>query len=164
MIFSLFSLLYVNTIKSYNSSVIFTFAWKENLRSNLKIVCMKKRNLFKISLLGVLLTGFTFTACEYQFVEPEQIILPDDPISFATEIQPVFNSKCNTCHTVTSPVLTDGNAYQNLMSGGYIDLNNPESSVIYVKVSSGHPGGSSAFNSTERAILLKWIQEGAENN
>ena len=120
---------------------------------------MKKSLLF---ILGVVFVSIS--ACEYNYIEPVEVELPDDPVSFAEQIEPIFQDKCATCHATTNPVLTTGDAYDNLIDGNYIDTENPEASSLYTKVDEGHPGGNSALNATELALILKWIEEGAENN
>ncbi|MBU8891680.1 MAG: hypothetical protein KOO66_02825 [Bacteroidales bacterium] len=127
----------------------------------------------KKSLLIILGLVFIFiTSCEYKIVEPivrELPELPDDPddpadpISFSAQIEPVFQDKCISCHSITNPVLITGSAYDNLINGGYINTNDPESSELFVKVYLGHPG-SNPYTPLELAYLLKWIEEGAENN
>lgn len=120
---------------------------------------MKKTLLF---ILGVVFVSIS--ACEYNYIEPVEVELPDEPVSFAQQIDPIFQDKCVACHATTKPVLTEGDSYDNLINGNYIDTENPESSDLYVKVNEGHPNANSALNATELALLLKWIEEGAENN
>ena len=119
---------------------------------------MKKSFLL---IVGVLL--LSFTSCEYKFVDPIEVTITE-PVSFSQQIEPVFQSKCVTCHSSRSPILTTGNAYNNLIDGNFINLEVPESSLIYEQLSGGHPGGNNAFSAEELALLLKWIQDGAENN
>jgi len=85
------------------------------------------------------------------------------PISFSEEIEPIFQDNCITCHTNTNPNLTSGNAYNNLINGGYINTDNTESSSLYTKITSGHPTAGT-LNQTEIRLILTWIQEGAQNN
>jgi mono/diheme cytochrome c family protein len=87
------------------------------------------------------------------------IDIPDE-VSFATEIQPIFNSKCATCHTATAPVLTAGNSYNALINGNYINTTDPAASEIVVKTNTGHGG----LTPGEKALLLAWITDGAQNN
>lgn len=123
---------------------------------------MKTKNII-IVLSVFFAVAITITSCEYKFVEPIEIELPDDPISFSVQIEPVFQEKCITCHASTSPVLTTGNAYSSLINGNYINTEAPEDSELYKKVSEGHPG-SNSLSAEELALLLKWIEEGAEDN
>lgn len=45
---------------------------------------------------------------------------PDDPISFANDIQPIFDLRCTRCHQPPNPTggldLTQGNSYNNLVN------------------------------------------------
>lgn len=125
---------------------------------------MKNKKLNKWHLLNVLFIALIFSSCQWVTIEPVEIQLPDEPVKFSVDIQSVFTNKCIACHASTSPILTEGNAYNNLVNGGFIDTENPASSEIYLQTTSGHPGGSSSFSATENALLLKWIEEGAQNN
>lgn len=122
-----------------------------NLKSKLVLIC------------SALLVAF-FTSCEYEVVQPEAIELPpeDEPISFSETIEPIFTSKCAACHISRSPVLTKGNVY-NSLTNGYIDTDTPANSSVYRKISSGHPSGNPT-TATENAFILRWIEEGAQNN
>ena len=80
----------------------------------------------KKSLLIIL--GFvliTITSCEYKYIEPLVIELPDEPVSFSQQIDPIFQDQCITCHASTSPILTSGNAYNSLINGNYINTTAP---------------------------------------
>lgn len=104
-------------------------------------------------------------ACEYDYIPEEEIVLPtpdpDDPISFETQIEPIFQSKCISCHDSKKPILTTGVAYTNLTSGDYINISNPTDSKIYKKSKDGH---GATMSSAELDLLLIWIQEGAKDN
>lgn len=119
-----------------------------------------KRSLLIV--LGIIF--ISISSCEYKYIDPIEVELPDEPISFSNQIETVFQKKCTTCHASQSPILTTGNAYNSLIDGGYINIDAPESSGLYEKVSNSHPGGNSNLSAEERAIILKWINEGAENN
>lgn len=80
--------------------------------------------------------------------------------SFATDIEPMFQTKCMPCHATNSPVLTTGNAYGSLTNGGYIDTDNPTQSKLYLKITTGH----GQLAPSEIANILKWIKESALDN
>jgi|GEM_PF-951794 len=87
------------------------------------------------------------------------------PISFASNLQPFFTASCVSCHGGTSPAaglrLENGVAYDNLINGGYIDLANPTNSLLYQKLN----GSMSQYvTSSEKQMVLTWIQQGALNN
>jgi len=118
---------------------------------------MKKNLLFTLGLFLIILTS-----CEYKYIDPIEVELTD--ISFSSQIEPVFQKKCVGCHATQRPVLTTGDAYDNLIDGNFVNTDAPESSRLYEKVSGGHYGGDNTLSPTEQAILLIWIQEGAVNN
>jgi len=114
----------------------------------------------------LLITGLIFIAvssCEYKNIEPIEVELPDEEVSFTQQIQPIFDDKCVSCHSSTNPVLSAGDAYNNLIQGNYVNTEDPEASNIYQKMLDEHPAGNS-MSATERALLLKWIEEGAQDN
>lgn len=104
-------------------------------------------------------------SCEYDYIPEEEIILPtpdpDNPISFETQIEPIFQSKCISCHDSKKPVLVTGSAFDNLSNGEYINTNEPSESKVYKKSKDGHGNNMS---SQELNLLLLWIQEGAKDN
>ncbi len=99
----------------------------------------------------------------------DQRVLPDpvSNVSFSRDLQPLFNSKCaiSACHEGGSiPLnLSATVAYDELISGNYIDTASPAGSKLYVKISPGESMEQYANNS-DRAKVLKWIEEGAMNN
>jgi hypothetical protein len=114
-----------------------------------------------------LFTGFlVWQSCQYDWVEAEPVD-PDQTVSFAEKIVPIFEAKCNAgvCHDDggKDPVLTPANAYNSLINGGYVDTTTPGSSGIYTSMA---PGGSMS-NYCEKAdadLVLIWIQQGALDN
>jgi len=121
---------------------------------------MKLKHFIKF--ISILTLVFT-VSCEFETIEPIDIDITD-PISFSTELQPIFDAKCITCHSSTKPVLTSAVSYNNLINGDYININDPEDSELYEKVADGHPGGNNSLTAEEMAKLLKWIEDGAEDN
>ena len=103
-------------------------------------------------------------ACEYDYIVediPPIIIDPVNPISFSTQVEPIFQSKCIGCHDSRTPILVTGSAFSNLTNGGYINIANPQESEIYKRSTDGH---GQNMSSQERLLLLTWITEGAEDN
>jgi len=104
------------------------------------------------------------TGCEYDHPVPEPL---PDVVSFSGDIMPYFNASCNFsgCHNTggEAPDLTADFAYGALMDGNYINLENPEESLLYTKVATG---GSMAPYSTpgNTALVLAWIKAGALDN
>ena len=86
-------------------------------------------------------------------------IEPKDEISYSADMQPFFDLKCVSCHSgSTPPNLSAPGSYDDLINNNYIDLDNPEQSLLYTKI---NVGGSMAqyASSAERAMTLQWIQE-----
>lgn len=92
------------------------------------------------------------------------------PVSFASDIVPIFNSSCNTsgCHSAgsKSPDLTIANAYNSLIGGNFVNKDDPQSSLLYQwmtgKKSTPMPVGG--INKDFNALVLAWIKQGAQNN
>jgi len=125
---------------------------------------MKKRFLRLLFLSGTLLT--LLTACEYDYIvpTPPPPVIENDTISFLSDIQPIFDAKCISCHSNSQkPLLTTGNSYNALMTGNYVVAESPETSSLYTKCK---PGGSMApYTSSDRLLLIyRWINAGAKND
>jgi hypothetical protein len=117
------------------------------------------RSVFAALLLVSSVAGF-YSCEKYQFTPPA--VDPSATWHFQTDIQPIFNSNCVTCHGGSrSPDLREGKSYQSLTKGGYVSLP-AESSKLYSKIS----GDSHLSRSTEaeRLKILYWITQGAQNN
>jgi hypothetical protein len=113
-------------------------------------------------LVGVLLTTLSI-GCESEKILPlDPDDLPDE-INFSAHITPIFSSKCSQCHyDQTPPDLSPANAYLNLTSGGYINIESPEKSEIYTVITTGNM--AQYASESDRAFILKWIQQGALDN
>lgn len=121
-----------------------------------------KRTLFCALCFSV----FFINSCEWVTIEPivPDLPPPDEVISFSAEIQPIFTSKCVGCHPPTKGLdLTDGNAYNSINNENYINSTTPSESLIYKKPD---PNGthSAKYSITESALVLRWIEEGSQNN
>lgn len=118
------------------------------------------------SALILFLALYSATSCTYHINENEPVEVPDS-VFFSSDIIPIFNARCNNpgCHSANAipPDLTAANAYNSLTLFGYVDTENPESSVLYRAIA---PGGSMEALATnqDRALILKWIEQGAQNN
>ena len=108
-------------------------------------------------LIGILV--MSLSACEkYIILKP----VIEEGVSFLTQIQPIFDDKCISCHAGNRPPdLSIGNSYDALINDGYIDLVNPESSSLYTKLRESHDGRATE---EEKLLILQWITEGALNN
>lgn len=130
-----------------------------------------KKSIFYII---VLILGVVFvTSCEYDFVERDEVVVPvpdpDNPISFADEIAPIFTNSnyCTACHDAggESPNLEAGSSYASLTDGGFINTTNPTESTLITLI--GPSSGDHAwkkFTSSQVEKILQWISEGALEN
>jgi hypothetical protein len=102
-----------------------------------------------------------FSSCEkYSYTPPA--VDPNTTWHFQTDIQPIFNSNCVSCHGGTqSPNLSAGKSYLALTKGSYVSAP-AESSRLYKQMnSSSHISRSTE---TDRLKVLYWITQGALNN
>ena len=129
---------------------------------------MKKRSLFLILVLFTL----AISSCKYNFIVPIEEEVPEDiipgnqPVSYATQIQPIFTAKCIECHKSggTAPNLVAGSSYNQVVPAN-VNLTKPEESDIYAfaaPTTTKHAWKK--YNSSEANLVLTWIKEGAKNN
>ena len=114
---------------------------------------------------GILLT--TAASCKYDEVLPFE---PDPTVDvlFSQDIIPIFEGSCisSGCHNGSvAPDLRAANAYDALWTGGYINVGTPEQSELYLWMTDAKgPMPPLGSNATNNALVLQWIQQGAENN
>jgi hypothetical protein len=117
-----------------------------------------KRLLFALVILAA--TG-AFSSCEKYTYNPPAVD-PDATWSLSTDIQPIFNSSCVSCHGgAIPPNLREGQSFNTLTRGGYVDPP-AESSRLYTKLID--PDHAARSTDTEKLKILYWIEQGAENN
>jgi hypothetical protein len=108
----------------------------------------------------LLVTAAIFTSCE----KVKELPIPFDPTAiwhFQSDIQPIFNANCITCHNGSrSPDLRSGKSYSALNKGYLIPP--AETSRIYVKITSSDH--LSRTTDIQKAKILYWIKQGALNN
>ena len=95
--------------------------------------------------------------------EVEVVIPPDQVVSFADDIAPIFVTyNCTQCHKPSgqSPDLTEGNAYNSLVPT-YVSAGNPTDSRFYIQIAIN---GHRSVDAESIALIKKWIEDGAENN
>jgi hypothetical protein len=113
---------------------------------------------------SVLFLFFILSGCEYEKREPVDLSNLPDVVSFSNDIIPVFSNNCIRCHDGSiTPDLTSENAYFDLSSGNYINTDVPENSYLYKKIS-GNGTMAQYADDYNRALILKWIEQGAEEN
>lgn len=111
----------------------------------------------------------SLTGCYYdELVERE---LPANTnVSFATDIQPIFNNDCIACHNGTlDPDLREGFSYDfmTITDPGLIVPNDADGSELYQRlfgIGGGlmPPGGS--LSDIDISLIEAWINQGALNN
>ena len=91
-------------------------------------------------------------------------------VSYANDMQPFFDAKCIACHktNATAPDLSIGVSYGVLISDSdkdgvaYVNTSTPESSSIYTWITTGTM--SNYATAAEADMVLRWIQQGAQDN
>lgn len=123
---------------------------------------MKPYRRIKTIALGLMFYLVFNTGCYYDKVLPPE---PEGTISYSQDMQPFFDAKCVTCHNGSGlPLNLEASvSYSELIFGGYVDTSDPKNSELYKEIS---PGGDMEQHATdtERAMTLKWIEQGAKNN
>ena len=112
--------------------------------------------LFAAVLTGILLFG----SCE-QVVYP----IPElpDTVSYSLDIQPIWDNKCVSCHDGgPDPDLRPDTSYNTLMTGGYVNVDEPAESELMKKLSK--PPHDGRATEMEKQLILQWIEEGAKDN
>ena len=120
------------------------------------------KRLMPVIVIAIIALIMFFSSCEKVVYPPIEIILPDT-VSLSLDIQPIFDSKCNSCHGASrSPDLRDGYSHDALWSGGYVDTANAENSKIIKKLYGGTHNGRATEE--QKQLILEWIAEGAKDN
>jgi hypothetical protein len=104
-----------------------------------------------------------FSSCEkYSFSPPA--VDPNQIWHFQTDIQPIFNTNCVTCHNGVKqfPDLRNGKSYLALTKGGFITLPG-ETSRLYHQMSTNSEHIPRTTD-LEKLKVLSWIKQGALNN
>lgn len=119
----------------------------------------KIRQIVAAVILVLVVAGFT--SCEkYKFTPPA--VDPKTTWKLSTDIQPIFNSNCISCHgAALKPDIREGKSFNALTKGGYVSTP-AESSKLYSTLS----GSSHLSRATDeqRLKILYWITQGALNN
>mgnify|MGYP003331108736 CR=1 FL=1 len=117
-----------------------------------------------------------FSACEKDSGPLIYDSALQDTISFARDIQPIFNANCILCHNQYHPFLNlkDCCSWNELLFTGasapYVDTLSPKESYLYIRVAGtgqappAMPPGGPYLSSDLTAKILRWIEQGARNN
>ncbi len=123
---------------------------------------------FRNGILLVLIAA-VMSSCYYDEVIKVEENIEVGEVTFSVDIIPIFTESCavSGCHNGNvSPNLLPANAYNTLINGNYVNVNDPKNSELYLWVSGKKtlpmpPTGSDA---TINANVLAWIEQGALNN
>jgi mono/diheme cytochrome c family protein len=88
-------------------------------------------------------------------------------VSFAADIQPIFNANCTSCHGGVQNLSLE--SYENLsrgsINGQVIIPGNPEQSRLIQYVAGGYmPYGGPQLSPNQIQMLINWVAVGAPNN
>lgn len=128
---------------------------------------MKKYKLFFFAAVCL----FAFSACSYSFIE--EVELPpidgggngEETVFFSTDVLPIFQSNCVTCHTSRNPVLTESEAYNSIANAKYVNVESPAESYLIQYVGPNSTSHNQRhFTSSQAQIIMTWMAEGAKNN
>jgi hypothetical protein len=139
-----------------------------------------------VSALGVVAIGLAAPACQTTPGMPAPV--PAATVSLGRDIQPVFSSRCTSCHAPGLPtptligiplLLTPGAAFASLVNQRSVqrpDLTlvvpgDPDSSLLWQKVGSDTPPVGDRMPLTgpvlsagQLALIRTWIEQGAQDN
>jgi len=123
---------------------------------------MKIKQLVTL-VIGVLLVGMV--SCEYVTIEPNDPIVVPPGVFFSTQIQPIFTgAKCSDCHSSSNePEFAAGKTWSSLTTGNFINTTSPQESVLYTQLTT-KDSHKNLLTIAQKALILKWIEEGAKNN
>lgn len=107
------------------------------------------------------------------FNTAEEVLLsPEDTVSYAVHVQPIFDVSCTNCHNATHAKLDllPAVSYNQLLYTGfsapYVDTSNAPQSKLYKHLtgvlSIMPPQG--AIATSQQELILKWIEQGALDN
>ncbi len=110
-----------------------------------------------IGLIMLFLSFLTLIACEKTTLKPS--------VSFKDGVQPIFTSKCISCHpSVTKPDLREGNSYKALTDGKFFNTANPTESKLYMKLMPINASHGNKIDASQLLTILSWIEKGANND
>lgn len=130
---------------------------------------MQKSKYIFLAGLAITIMGLLHS-CYYDEVLPEPITTTDQNVSFSKDLVPVFQSSCalSGCHVpgAQHPDLTSSAAYNSLISDNLVNVQDPSSSELYqwVNGAKAQPMPLSGVDPQIAALVLAWIQQGAQNN
>ncbi len=124
------------------------------------MISFKMKNRFLL----LFISAFWLNGC-YSDMINEELLDENTEISFSEDVIPIFKNSCISCHgsDYASPVLTSEKAYESLMSEGYVDTADAESSILIQQLNDDHPY-EGAITDKELQMIVLWIKQGAYDN
>ena len=126
---------------------------------------MKRFIIYSGTVLFIFL-GTVLTGCYKDIITEADPDGPPQPVSFSTELLPIFTKSCALagCHAAGAhtPELTEANAYKSLNNGVYVNTLIPKQSKLYEMVN----GEMSTYipSPIDKRKVFDWIRNGAPNN
>jgi len=120
--------------------------------------------------MGLILTfGIGLSGCYKDVIKPDLPVDPNAPpkqVSYNNELKPLFATNCTESGGHVSgahkPYLAADISYQQIVSGGFVNLILPKESVLYKMIN----GEMQQYipSATDRQKVYDWIRNGAPNN
>jgi hypothetical protein len=121
--------------------------------------------------IGVLLLMLLtlISGCYYDKIEPEPVEPLPTNVSLKSQLVPLFKTNCaaSGCHDAEGshdPSLVENKAYNALLLGNFVNVQNPENSVLYIQVKTDNMPPDKPLSTKEKNLILVWIKEGARDN
>jgi hypothetical protein len=132
---------------------------------------IKKAIVYILGTMSILIIAGCYKAATL-YPNPDDVTLVNKEVSLTSDIIPVFNQSCaiSGCHVSggTSPDLTASKAYNSLINGGFVNIADPKSSKIFMrltgKITPAMPLNGTTNPSNINALVLTWITQQAKNN
>ncbi len=126
-----------------------------------------------IIIILVLINLFVLAGCyKSATLYPSTNTVLSKQVSFSKDILPILTKNCSLsgCHATggQTPDLSATKAFNSLVNGGFIDVSDPQKSVVYMrltgKLTPAMPLNGSSNPSNIDELILTWITEKAPNN
>lgn len=112
----------------------------------------------------ILITGVAGLASCEKYSYTERPVDPNTPWHLSTDIQPIFNANCVTCHGgVQTPDLRTGKSFSALTKGKFVVPGDGVNSILYIQITTNSAHIPRATDQQKLQILY-WINQGALNN
>jgi hypothetical protein len=127
---------------------------------------MKRHVLLTLLSVGIVVA---LAGCYKDIIKPELASDPDGPpqqVSYKNELAPLFNTSCALagCHVsgAHKPYLAADISYQQVVNGGFVNIDFPKESILYKMVNSEM--AQYIPSASDKQKVYDWIRNGAPNN